>query len=266
MTLGDRRTLSWAELGSTNSSNVLLHNHGAGSSRLEMALYDDHFADMGLRVIAPERPGYGSSSPARKAWSVADWVADVSQLLDLLGIDEFAESGYSGGCPFALAIAASPALGRRVTRLWLRAPLAPGQEPRNPRDTEIRARLAHMSWSEFVDWYEGGTIDDVVFASADLEAFADPAYASAAMASLTEGARQGSRGGAADQWALGTEWGFELDGVVQPVVIWHGDADTMVPVSHSVALGSALPNATVRILPGDGHYSIGVRVPEQLRT
>lgn len=260
--LDDGRTLSWAELGSESAATVLIHQHGAGSSRLEMALYDERFAELELRVIAPERPGYGYSTAARRGRSVFDASTDVAQLVAHLGIDEFAVSGFSGGGPHALAIAA--ALGTSVTRVLLRAALAPNQDPRNARDVEIRQRAGRVPWPEFENWYERRGGDGLTLAAADEEAFADPFYMEAAMATLTDGSRQGPLGDAGDQWALATPWGFELGAIVQPVDLWHGDADTVVPVSHARALSSALPNATLRILPGDGHFSIGRRVAEQV--
>lgn len=120
-----------------------------------------------------------------------------------------------------------------------------------------------MSWQEFVDWYESE--DELAEMSpADQEAFAAPAYLEAAMATITEGTRQGPAGDASDMWAFATPWGFELTAVVQPVDIWHGDADTQVPVSHAYVLEAALPRATLHVLPGDGHFSIGRHVPDLL--
>ena len=84
------------------------------------------------------------------------------------------------------------------------------------------------------------------------------------MATLAEATRQGNLGAAGDQWAFVRSWGFEIDRIEQPVDLWHGDADRSIPLSHARSLGEMLPNARVRILAGDGHFSIGLRVPEQV--
>src|SRR2546429_135457 len=47
-------------------------------------------------------------------------------------------------------------------------------------------------------------------APADVEAFAAPAYAEGAMATLAEATRQGKLGAAGDQWAFVRSWGFEI--------------------------------------------------------
>ena len=262
MELPSGRTLSWSELGIDATTNVLLHDHGGGSSRLEMAIYDELFTEFGLRVVAPERPGYGYSTGGEQPRIVAEWADDIACLVEHLRIDEFAVSGYSGGGPHTLAVAASPVLAGRVTRVLLRAALAPGQPPRNADDAEIRKRAHHVPWSEYLDWFDPAAQPE--FAPADLEALSDPAYGEAALAALAEGGRQGKLGIAADHWAFAGPWGFDVRDVEQRVDIAHGDDDRNVPVSHARMLGDLLPNATVRVLAGDGHYSIGRDVPEQV--
>jgi pimeloyl-ACP methyl ester carboxylesterase len=261
MILPDGRTLSWAELGDTTSANVVITNHGTASSRIETALYDAAFTELGLRVVAPERPGYGFSDPLPRARTVDEWTADVACLVAEIGVESFAVSGYSGGGAYALSIAASRALGDCVTRVLLRAALAPEQPPRNPLDVEIRARAGRDDWDAFVPWF-AATTEDPDLAPADVEALADPAYGAAAIATLEEGGRQGPIGTASDLWAY-VHWRFELAAVTPPVDVWHGDADTRVPLSHAVALSEGLPNAVLRVLPGEGHLSIGRYVPEQ---
>ncbi len=263
MRLEDGRTLSWAEIGAMSGPEVLVANHGTGSSRLEMAIYDELLATRGLRVVAPDRPGYGESSGFGRARCVSDWATDVEQLVDALGIDAFAVSGYSGGGPHALAIAS--ALGARVTHVVLVASLAPEQELRSAIDIELKERAATMPWPEFERVFESGLMDELANVSpADEQAFADSAYVEAAMATITEGARQGAAGDAGDQWAFATPWGVEPESVTQPVDIWHGDADTIVPLEHAHTLHERLPNATLHVLPGEGHFSVGRYVPDQL--
>ena len=263
MRLPDGRALSWAELGSESAAQVLVHQHGTGSSRLELTSRDEDFAALGVRVIAPERPGYGESTALHDGQGVSGWAFDVAALVDDLGVDTFAVSGYSGGGPFALGVAGSPVLGPRVTRVLLRAALAPEQGPRTAHDVEIRERAGRVPWREYEGWYESRMDDELRFAPADERAFADPTFAEAAMATLVEGSRQGPLGDAADQWAFATPWGFDMGSIDQPVAIWHGDADTVVPVAHAHVLSAALPNASLRVCIGDGHFSIGLRVIEQ---
>ncbi len=51
-------------------------------------------------------------------------------------------------------------------------------------------------------------------------------------------------------------WADVLAHVRCPVAIWHGDEDRWAPLAMSQALVAALPGgATLRVSPGDGHYS-----------
>ena len=127
ITLADGRTLAWEEYGATDSATVLVHNHGTGSSRLEPALYKSLFTEIGLRVVVPDRPGYGLSTGLPAGRPLIAWADDVAQLVAALGLERFATSGYSGGGRHALALAASDAVGARVSRVIVQAGNAPDQ-------------------------------------------------------------------------------------------------------------------------------------------
>lgn len=265
ITLADGRTLAWDEYGATDSANVLFHNHGTGSSRREPALYDDLFTEIGLRVVVPDRPGYGLSTVLPAGRPLIDWADDAAQLVAALGLDRFATSGYSGGGRHALALAASGALGARVTRVIVQAGNAPDQPLEGDRDHEITEMVATLPWAEFTAGYTSNIGDELAnLAPADEERFADPAFVAAATAAVAEGARQGALGEACDGWAWARPWGFDLSAVTQPVDVWHGDADTIIPISHAHALHAGLPDSTLHVLPGDGHFSVTRHFPDQV--
>ena len=47
-------------------------------------------------------------------------------------------------------------------------------------------------------------------------------------------------------------WGFQLDEVTVPVVVWHGLADVIVPPSHGHHQAARLPRGELRVRPGRG--------------
>ncbi|MFB6152239.1 MAG: alpha/beta fold hydrolase [Haloarculaceae archaeon] len=117
----DGRTVAYAEYGDPDGTPVLFF-HGTPGSRVLGALYDEPARDRGVRVIAPDRPGYGRSSP----WpdrTFADAPAFAVPVLDDAGVDRAGVVGFSGGGPHALALAATR--GDRVTRVDLVASAAP---------------------------------------------------------------------------------------------------------------------------------------------
>lgn len=101
--LPDGRTLGYAEFGCPNG-RPLMWFHGFPMSRLDGWAADRIARRRGIRVIAPDRPGFGLSTfqPSRR---IVDWPADVKALADHIGIKRFAVLGLSGGGPYAVACA-----------------------------------------------------------------------------------------------------------------------------------------------------------------
>ena len=97
------RTLGFTEIGSSDAP-VAFYFHGAPGGRLELATFDDAFAAVGVRVVTPDRPGYGTSTP-QPGRTTAAWADDVAALADHLGVDRFAVMGLSSGGPYAVACA-----------------------------------------------------------------------------------------------------------------------------------------------------------------
>ena len=59
----------------------------------------------GVRLVAPDRPGFLDSAPAPDR-TILDWANDAIELADELGLDRFGLLAQSAGTPFALAVAA----------------------------------------------------------------------------------------------------------------------------------------------------------------
>src|SRR5437899_8680089 len=93
--LADGRQLGFAEYGDLRG-RPLFYFHGWPSSRLEPRTGQNICAGLGVRMIAPDRPGYGLSDfkPRR---TIPDWVSDVQELADHLDVKRFAVLGVSGG-------------------------------------------------------------------------------------------------------------------------------------------------------------------------
>ncbi|KAI8631932.1 alpha/beta hydrolase [Xylariaceae sp. FL1651] len=123
--LTDGRILGFAEYGSPTGKPVFFF-HGFPSSRLEASVILDACHREDLRIIAPERPGFGLSTfnPHHR---IIDWPEDVRALAAHLGISRFAILGGSGGAPYALACArALPA--EMMSAVGLMAPAGPWKE------------------------------------------------------------------------------------------------------------------------------------------
>jgi pimeloyl-ACP methyl ester carboxylesterase len=108
--VGGGRELAYTDIGAPDGRCVFFF-HGAPMSRLHLLPLEEPFAAQGLRVVSPDRPAYGRSSP-QPGLSLLDWPADVAALADALDIDRFLVAGHSSGGAYALVCAAQ--LGGRV--------------------------------------------------------------------------------------------------------------------------------------------------------
>lgn len=102
VTTPDGRTIDVVDVGAPDGSVLVAHHGTPGAGRLYRSEVESA-QWRGLRLIAYDRPGYGSSTPRRER-SVADAAADVAAIA--LEIERFATCGWSGGGPHALACAA----------------------------------------------------------------------------------------------------------------------------------------------------------------
>src|SRR4051812_16823385 len=83
--LPDGRTLSYAVLGDADAERTLVVLDGPGSRGLARAAADAATA-AGIRLIAPDRPGFMGSTP-KPGRTFADVAADVIALCDDLGAE-----------------------------------------------------------------------------------------------------------------------------------------------------------------------------------
>src|SRR4051812_48386108 len=122
--LPDGRRLSYATFGDPDGRVVVVLD-GPGSRGLARAAAPIA-AELGLRLVAPDRPGWGETTLV-EGQGYTDWPADHAALLDAVGAERAGIVSQSGGTPFALATAA--ALPDRVPALALLGAVAPFDEP-----------------------------------------------------------------------------------------------------------------------------------------
>ena len=92
---GDGSVIAVNVVGEQDASPVLLC-HGLADSRLSADWFGQAARDLGLCVIAPDRPGTGGTD-LRQLRCLADWVEDAMLVLDALRADAAALLGISAG-------------------------------------------------------------------------------------------------------------------------------------------------------------------------
>jgi pimeloyl-ACP methyl ester carboxylesterase len=97
LTAGSGRVVSYCCYGPPDGLPVV-SLAGTPGTRWERPDVISAFGRAGLRVVVPDRPGYGDSTrqPGR---SVADAATDVQMIADAQGWRQFAVTGFSGGAP-----------------------------------------------------------------------------------------------------------------------------------------------------------------------
>ena len=258
--LPDGRALGVAEYGDPAGPPVF-YMHGWPASRLEAAL----LPGLRVRLIAVDRPGYGGSDP-KPGRTMLDIAADVASAADELGLARFSVAGVSGGGAYALACA--HALPDRVVSAAIVSAVPPPGAPGVGGDL---SRLMLLGRNPVVGravlalgraLLRSGRLRPPVLDGHGLRE-GDRAVMTTEMAGLLadawrEGLRRGVSGALSDARLYARPWGFPLSEITVPVGVWHGGQDTIVPVATTAAF-DPLPNATRRILPDEGHYSLALR-------
>jgi pimeloyl-ACP methyl ester carboxylesterase len=262
----DGRVVAVEIIGGQDAAPVLLC-HGLADSRLAAHWFRQAARELGLRVIAPDRPGTGGTDPRRLSL-LADWAEDATMVLDALQVASAALLGISGGGPFAAACAAR--IPSRVRRLKLVSPLGPPGWPTGGMAPGERLALALARHAPaFGGWSLGRLaaltrrgprlflrLAATALPDVDVRALQQPDMRESFLISYLEAFRLGSCGVAQDLRVLTRPWGFGLGSIKAPTLIQHGDADATVPVLHARLYAEAIPGAQLQIDPGHGHFSI----------
>lgn len=100
--LPDGRRFSWYDSGPETGTPVVFCT-GAGMSG-SAGFGIPYLADNNIRLITPDRPGLGDSSPDAGK-SLKSFAADATFLMQSLGYTRFRAAGFSQGAVYAMALA-----------------------------------------------------------------------------------------------------------------------------------------------------------------
>ena len=254
------------EVAGEQDARPVLFCHGLADSRLSAQLFGPAARELGLRLMAPDRPGIGRTDP-RGLGRLADWAEDAALVLDAAapGRRRCWASRRAGRSPrrarpgLAAASAASRSSRRSARQDGPPAGWRRGNGSRCRPRGALRPSAAGF-WAAWPCWPAAARLFLRLATSElpgiDRRALEQPGLREAFLAGYAEAFRQGSRGVAQDLRVLIRPWGFELGSIKVPASIHHGDADTTVPAQHARLFAEAIPGAQLQLHPGHGHFSI----------
>lgn len=255
--------LEWRPAAETGLPVLLLHGGGADSAELSWGEVGPALAEAGHRVIAPDLPGFGHSPRADWTLTQERLVRHVGELVDTLGLTDYAIAGLSLGGGMAVGhLLDKP--GRARTAMLL------GCYGLMPRLADgVRGRITHLSsflllrsgllatmtrsYARNRSAMERGLRDLVRNPQARTPELVDAVLAEAAGGTSLETFGEWQR----EQvlWnRLRTCYTQELASITTPTLLVHGDRDTGVPLARIEAAAELLPSVTVEVVPDAGHW------------
>lgn len=274
--LSDGRTLGFAEYGAADGLPVFGF-HGTPGSRIMFRLIHEPALRIGLRIIAPDRPGFGHSTFQANR-SLAEWPGDVAALAGKLGLAHFGVAGISGGGPYAAACAAL--LPDRVAVAALISPMGPVCAPEGPDSVGSAQHRMFRLFPFLTPAMRGAfSVGRLMFMNAPdsmyrlIMARAAPIDRPTLMRQeirenlldgVAEGFALGIQGMIEEVKIFGRPWNLAFEDVRAPVLLWQGTADRNVPVASALRLAELIPGCKLFRIEGAGHYWVFDHVDEVL--
>ena len=261
------RRLSWAEHGDSAGLPVV-YFHGGNGSRLEAAWFDTAAHELGVRIIAPDRPGFGQSDfdPNRSLLSTAD---DVVAVMDTLDVERAGVFGLSGGGPHTLAMA------HRAPERVASVAVVSGVTPPDARGATSGmwppVRLIHWSalrlppLNRFLLGQMAGFYSNpermrsqmlARLPQPDIELLGERPEILDIFALDAQEAHANGVEGDAYEWSLYVhDWGFSLKDISCRVELWYGRYDVQVPLAMGEFFAHTLASSTLHVVDDGAHFS-----------
>lgn len=264
--LRDGRRLGYAEYGDRHGRPVVFF-HGTPGSRKIAGVAHRVATARAVRVIAPDRPGFGLSDfqPARR---LIDWPTDVLQLADALGLERFAVAGVSGGGPYVAACAWR--IADRLTRAGIISGMGPVDDPALAAALGLRYRTGVavlrtapgvarvvLALGALAMRHRPERVVDLIAGSmpaVDQVVLARPGVRALLIDDVREALRHGVCGATQELTLLSRPWEFRPEDIRLPVRLWHGEADGQVPVAIARRLAATIPQCHASFMGGGGHF------------
>ena len=262
--LADGRSLAWAEYGDPDGAPLIFH-HGIPSSREAAAVLAGAAGRNAVRLIAPDRPGFGYSDPLPER-TILDWPEDLEQLADQLELETFSVASISAGLPYVLA--AGLRMPQRLERIALISGLGRIDTAETLEGMSYEWRLIYSLFlksrrlaSLWMRGYGRAALrrpERVVaqqikrMHEIDSEVLVRPDVSANRIADLQQAFRQGPAAAGEEARMHLEPWGFEIADVQSDVYLWQGTLDESHPIHMGRTIAAELPNCRAVFAEGAG--------------
>jgi pimeloyl-ACP methyl ester carboxylesterase len=224
-------------------------------------------AEAGIRIIAPNRQGYGGSTRAESVATIAQAGRDVLAALDYFDVARATVAGWSAGGRVAMWVAAHHP--DRVRSLAVVGTPAPQEAVPWIPDEQVAmiegmkadpmAAIDQMA-AMFEPMVADKSVRTSLLSASPVDGVAqetDPDLAARVDSMLDDAFRQGAVGMAADiaSYTM-VDWGFDPSDIGVPTLAFSGAEDVVVPPAHGEWYAAKIRGARHVVEPRVGHLVI----------
>ncbi len=260
------RRLTYAEYGDPNGLPVI-HLHGVLGCRYERLPDDSLTKKLGVKLIVPDRPGYGlsESNPDQSYLTFAD---DLLEFVDYLGFQKISLMGLSVGAIYGSAFAyKSPQYVNNIAMVSATPPFRSfsdlAETPPSmkllitfskylptaaKKIVEIAINNACKNPEKFLDNIPVSASDQVIFSHALLKDHFKTC--------LLAGSQECYYGFVQDILLSAETWTFPFEDIKVNMDFWHGTDDTHSPISRIQPVIDAAQKKHFYKIEGGGHFLI----------
>lgn len=268
-TLANGRRLCYQQYGLAGGIPVV-YCHSILGCRLEN-FYDqvDIAAQLGLRLIIIDRPGFGGSDYAEE-YNFVKWSEDLRALLNYLQLHQVEVIGYATGGVYAASTAAM--MPERVSHLNI---ISSGDALQYDSDYQATAKFYRMHMKLARDYPKlhrlfAGILDKGLqkdpnklfkvlahdLAACDLEVLHEPRFRAKFSRYLKEAKIQGSNAFSNEVCQVMSPWPFTPEQIKVPTTLYHGEQDKLIPLALAKRLANRVAHSQLYTYKDQGHYLI----------
>lgn len=229
----DSQLVSYLDSGGAKPVVIWLHGWGDQASTF-LPLINNLSA---FRHIAVNLPGFGGSLPPQSAWGVSEYAVHVAALLDKLQLGAVhACIGHSNGGAIAIKLLSSePHRARKLVLMASSGVRKGGRRTARNKSLAIIAKLGRYA-SKPLGKRVQQKLRGRLYAAAGSDLLLLPEMQATFQKVVAEDITEAAQA------------------IMQPTLLLWGDADQATPLMHAKIFETYIPNATLQIVAGAGHF------------